>query len=219
MSEKFYETIWGHRILDEKFWSEKLKQYMKAEDIFLLDNIKEKTKLLDIGCGEGRHLKLLVSKCSNLFGIDYSKTMVEKAIQNTTTFPNINVINQDIKNSDFNENSFDYIICMFNTFGNMDYETQKILLKKVEKFLKPEGRFILSIYSENAKDIQAEFYKNIGLFVEKADENFVYTNKFISERFSKERLKEIIEKNSNLKISKIISLNEISYLIEICKVN
>ena len=64
---KFYETEIGHRILNKKFWPEKLKEYLKAEDVYLSKSIKTASIILDIGCGEGRHLKLLAKISKRLF--------------------------------------------------------------------------------------------------------------------------------------------------------
>ena len=116
-------------------------------------------------------------------------------------------------------NSFDYIICMFNTFGNMGEETQNKLLEHVDRLLKPQGKFILSLYSENAKETQIDFYNKIGLAIKNCDDNFVYTNKFTSERFSKDKIQRILSKIPNLKIKNIVPLNEISYIVEIEKIS
>ena len=216
---KFYETPEGHKIVDPRYWPSKLKEYLKLEEEFLIKNINKCTTLLDIGFGEGRHLTLLSNKCSKLFGVDYSKTMVEYSRKVLKDLKNIFLFYDDIKDIEFPPDSFDYIICMFNTFGNMSEETQNELFKKIDRLLKPQGKFILSVYSEKAKDTQIEFYNKIGLEIKNCDEDFVYTNKFISERFSKEKIQRILLNNTNLKIKNIVSLNEISYIVEIEKID
>jgi len=60
---KFYESTEGHKILDEKYWPEKVKEYLEKEDMFLVKNIKTDSVMLDVGSGEGRHIKLLSKKC------------------------------------------------------------------------------------------------------------------------------------------------------------
>jgi len=212
--KKFYESIIGHKILDEKYWPEKLKEYLEKEDKFLVENIKPDSIVLDVGSGEGRHLKLLAKKCKMAFGIDYCKTMVDYSKRVLKDYNNVTILNEDIKNSKFPKKSFDYIICMFNTFGNMDSETQKIFLTKVKEFIKPDGKIFLSVYSDKAVKTQIEFYKNIGLIVKGYDEDFVYTDWLISERFSKDKIKRVVE-SSGLKIRKMVELNEISLLLEI----
>lgn len=216
MKMKFYESIEGHKILDEKYWPEKLKEYLEKEDMFLVKNIKTDSVVLDVGSGEGRHIKLLSKKCKRVFGIDYSRTMVDYSKRVLGSYNNLTILNEDIKDSKFPKESFDYIICMFNTFGNMDLETQKIFLRKVSEFIKSNGIIFLSVYSEKAKETQVEFYNRIGLIVKGSDEDLVYTDRFISERFSKDKIKRIVG-SSGLKIKNIIELNDISLLLEIEK--
>ena len=214
MENKFYETKEGHKILDEIYWTDNLKQYLNLENKYLL-NIEKKDSLLDIGCGKGRHLIFIKNKIKRLLGIDNSKSMVDEAKNLTKDFVNIKIDYSDINNFSSTE-KFDYIICMFNTFGNMDKETQKIFLKRAKELLKQGGKIIISVYSENAKEDQIQFYKNIGLTIKGFNEDFVYTeNEFISERFNEEKLRDIIRSVEGLKINKIISLNKISYIVEI----
>ena len=104
---------------------------------------------------------------------------------------------------------------MFNTFGNIDGGSQVAFIKKITELIKPDGRIFLSVYSEKAKNTQIEFYKNIGLTVADFDDNFVYTDKFISERFTKEKIVEIVGMNKGLKIQNIIKLNDISRIVNI----
>lgn len=210
---KFYESVEGHKILDPRYWPKKLKEYLRLEDEILSREIKQDSTLLDIGSGEGRHLNLLSNKCSKLFGVDSSRNMIELSRYFLKNKQNIFIFYDNIRSIDFPSAYFDCIVCMFNTFGNMDKEIQNILLKKVEKFLKPDGKFILSIYSENAKDTQISFYENIGLIIRDYDNDFIYINQFISERFSKEKIIKIIKENSKLKIREIIQPNEISYIL------
>ena len=213
---KFYESIEGHKILDEKYWPEKLREYLEKEDKFLIKNIKEDSVLLDVGSGEGRHLRLLSKKCKKLFGIDYSKTMTDYSKRVLGGYNNVVTLNEDIKSTEFPKSSFDFIICMFNTFGNMDIETQKIFLEKVRELIKIDGTIYLSVYSNKAEETQIEFYKKIGLVVKGSGSDFVYTDGFISERFSKDKIKKIVE-TKGLKIKNIVELNYISLLFEIEK--
>ncbi len=216
MKMKFYESIEGHKILDEKYWPERLKEYLEKEDKSLVEKINNGSIVLDVGSGEGRHLKLLSKKCKKLFGIDYSKTMSDYSKRVLGGYSNIVILNEDIRESMFPKKTFDFIICMFNTFGNMDLETQKIFLQKISEFIKPNGTIFLSVYSDKAKETQIEFYNKIGLVVKGSDEDFVYTDSFISERFSKDKIKRIVE-SDGLKIKNIVELNDISLLLEIEK--
>ena len=53
---------------------------MKTDDMkpILSKMDKDKTKILDIGCGSGEHIKLLSDNDYNVIGLDNSKEMVKK---------------------------------------------------------------------------------------------------------------------------------------------
>ena len=211
---KFYETEIGHRTLREEFWPQELKQYRKAEDNYLLKVVKPNSIILDVGCGEGMHLKLLAKISKKLFGIDYSKSMLEIARRELSNFNNVELFLEEANKTHFQNNYFDYSICMFNTFGNIPPPEQKSVLDELKRITKKDGKIIISVYSENALEVQKEFYRNIGLEIIKIDDNFVYTNQdFISERFTKEKLERLFA-FVNLK-AKIIQLTPISYVCEI----
>jgi len=214
INEQFYGTAEGRKILNSRYWPDKLKDYRMLENKYLLENMKEGKTLLDVGCGNGVHLILLQSRMKRLIGIDCSENIVNEAERLTKNFSNTLVFRQNIKTITLEE-KFDYIICMFNTFGNIDGGSQVAFIKKITELIKPDGRIFLSVYSEKAKNTQIEFYKNIGLTVADFDDNFVYTDKFISERFTKEKIVEIVGMNKGLKIQNIIKLNDISRIVNI----
>ena len=216
MKMNFYETLHGHKILDSQFWPKKLREYLIREDIFLVENIKKDSTVLDIGSGGGRHLKLLSNSCKKIIGIDNSKTMVDCTKKALSKCRNVIVLEVDVKYFKFPKDSFDFIICMFNTFGNMTVETQKICLDKMNELIKPDGIILMSVYSEKAIDTQIEHYNKIGLIVRGSDENFVYTEKFVSERFSEGKIKRVVE-SRGLKIKNMVKFNEISFILELEK--
>jgi methionine biosynthesis protein MetW len=70
--------------------------------------VKQNSRILDLGCGDGSLLKLLnKERNSSGYGVDTSIDKIIKSIDN-----NINVINADINNrlDYFSDNSFDYVI-------------------------------------------------------------------------------------------------------------
>ena len=79
------------------------------KDLLLINSwIKPNSKVLDLGCGDGELLKLLrIDKNINGYGIDYDVKNIKKSLQN-----NINVLHMDLDDglSDFESNSFDYIV-------------------------------------------------------------------------------------------------------------
>jgi ubiquinone/menaquinone biosynthesis C-methylase UbiE len=70
--------------------------------------------ILDVGCGAGiPTAKFLIKKGLKVTGIDISETMLNMAQQNV---PEGNFINMDMRNLEFDDNSFDGIISVYTLF-------------------------------------------------------------------------------------------------------
>lgn len=195
--------------------SPEILNWHKKENEFLKKIIKKNSAVLDIGCGFGRHIKILAEFCRKVFGVDNNKTMLEKAKENLAGINNTEVYLENAQKLHFDNNFFDYIVCMTNTFGTF-LENKTRILKEIKRVLKKNGKIIISVYSEKATDIRIESYKRVGIHIEKVKNGKVYfKDGHITEEFSKEQLKEIF--NSVGLKSKIIELTPISYMCVVTK--
>lgn len=191
------------------------KDWLKKENIYLLKKIKTNALVLDIGCGFGRHLKLLANIVKEISGIDWDKEAVKEARKNLPKFKNVKIFLEDAQKMHFERNTFDYVICMGNTFGDFGKSKVKIL-KGMKRVVKKNGRIIISIYSEKALKTRLKQYTAIGIKIKKVKKDgTVFTPGFHSEQFSKEKLKDIF-KRAGL-IVRITELNPISYICEAVK--
>lgn len=137
-NEKFqqnYNFSWGYEYLSYLY--------------FTMEKIKEiaPSSLLDVGCGDGRFLHEVNKQLSiaNLLGVDYSQKAIDLAkILN----PSILFIAGDIKNRELSKNKFD-CITLIETLEHIPPEETKDFLIGVKNFLKPEGRLILTVPSDN----------------------------------------------------------------------
>jgi 2-polyprenyl-3-methyl-5-hydroxy-6-metoxy-1,4-benzoquinol methylase len=99
-----------------------------------------KGRVLDVGCGAGRHAIYLQQKGLDVTGIDNSPGAIKvsklRGLKKTKLLP--------IEDVDkFNENSFDTVIMMGNNFGLFGTPTKaKQLLKKFYKVVSPNGQII-----------------------------------------------------------------------------
>lgn len=98
---------------------------------------KKKVNILDLGCGTTKLYEKVIPTKFNLFGIDYSKSMLEIA---KTRHPNGKFIYHDISKglpSSFKNMKFDYIIINY-LFMHFDFKTTisllNILLNNLDKF-------------------------------------------------------------------------------------
>ncbi len=195
--------------------SPEIKEWFSKEIEYLRKNIKPNSKILDIGCGFGRHIKILAHSAEEIIGIDNNEDMISKAKQNLSNLKNVKLFLQDAKKLEFNDNSFDYVISMTNTFG--DFPDIKIdVLKEMKRVCKNNGKIIISVYSEKSFEIRKNDYKKVGLHITKIDDGIIHTEEgLISEQFTRPQLEKFFN-SVGLKF-RIFELNPISYICEVVK--
>ena len=187
-----------------------IQNWFKKENEFLKKTVKKNSVVLDVGCGFGRHIKILSKFCKKVIGIDNNKAMVTKARKNLAELTNIEIYSEDAQKLHFKNEFFDYAICMTNTFGTFLNKKLKIL-REIKRVLKKNGKIIVSVYSEKATDARIKGYKKVGLHIEKIENGRVYfKEKHITEQFSKEQLNKIF--NSIQLNIRIMELTPISYM-------
>lgn len=145
---------WFETWFDSKYYHILYKHRDEQEAIKFLDNITQylnitKGKILDVGCGKGRHAKYFNELGFNVVGIDLSLNSIAKAKLNETQ--DLKFYKFDMRNV-FKENSFNVVTNLFTSFGYFDnsLDEQKTINAMV-KNLKKDG--ILIIDFMNVKKI------------------------------------------------------------------
>lgn len=110
------------------------------EECDFLDNIFNKfgkgqiSKILDLGCGTGRHVSLLQKMGYKVTGIDSSPQMLKVAREKS---PDTTFIKMNFLSPKFTRDSFDASICMWSTIGYiLDKEKFKEFIKNVSRVTK-----------------------------------------------------------------------------------
>ena len=144
--KKWYEALFENYA--NKYDNEHFTQGTVGECDFIETELKsdKSLKILDVGCGTGRHAIELSKRGYIVTGIDLSETQLararEKAENNNLT---IDFQRQDARNLSFN-NEFDVAIMLCEggfplmETDEMNYE----ILKSVTKSLKEDGKFIFT---------------------------------------------------------------------------
>ena len=192
-----------------------IKDWLKKENNYLKKNIKKNAIVLDVGCGFGRNIRAITAIAKKIVAIDNNKPLCEKIIKKLSEFRNVDFFCKNAKKIHFGDNTFDYVICMGNTFGDFGKDKLKIL-KEMKRVTKKGGKILVSVYSEKALNIRLKEYNRIGIKIKKISKGIIYTdNHLILEQFDKEKIESIF--NSAKLNVKIIKLNPISYICEAVK--
>lgn len=103
-------------------------------------DLKKNEKILDVGCGFGRHVKLLDSRGYHAMGIDTSSVLIKKA-QEGAKEKKIFILG-DIREAQ-TLGKFDVILSLFTSFGYSDDRGNKLILDAIHSHLVEEGHFFL----------------------------------------------------------------------------
>jgi len=213
---KFYEeSNIQHKFADESMQPKSIRDFFKIESKFLEDNIPKKSFVLDAGCGWGRHLSLISDKISRGIGIDLDKKRISESKQFLKDKKNIETLHADIYDIPFPEGYFDIVICMNNTFGNLN--KHRLALKEMIRVLKTKGKLILSVHSGNIAKDKLDWYKKIGLKNPRFNGEFILTDEgFYSYCFKENYLSNLFHQFKNISFT-IENLTPYSYLCTIQK--
>jgi SAM-dependent methyltransferase len=112
----------------------------KDVDQFLaLASPPAQARVLDLGCGWGRHMTLLKARGYNVMGIERSQSLAAKA---QAACPDT-VIQADLRALPLSSASFDAVACFYSSVFLFDEEENHKALAEVARVLKPGGAFML----------------------------------------------------------------------------
>ena len=131
-------------------------------------SLTTKSKILDLGCGHGRH-SLNLAKNYNVTGLDFdpkSLTMLKHACKKNKV--NIRIIQGDMRKIPY-IHEFDAVIMMFSTFGYFIDDNENLeVLKSINRSIKKNGKLLFDI--KNKKLIQKNSLVNTW---SKQNENYI----------------------------------------------
>ena len=111
-------------------------------------NLKEGDTLLDLACGQGRHLLELQSrKKYNLYGLDRSRYLIQRA-KNISKKKglSINFKEGDARKLPYSTDTFDFVTNLGNSFGYFEtLEDDVKILQEIFRVLKPGGQLLMEI--------------------------------------------------------------------------
>ena len=131
------------------------KVQFQREIDYICQRLKDDAKILDVGTAIGDYPKYLTEKMKtkkyDVIGIDASSNMIKIASENA---PKANFKLMDVRKMDFDDNTFDAIICFATLIHVNDDECEKILYN-FDKILKKDGIIAINVYEwlDNEKEL------------------------------------------------------------------
>lgn len=196
---------------------ESYHKWFEAEREYLQEKILPNAKVLEVGCGDWRSIFDIIEITQDITWIDHDDKAISDATNNFSDYPSIKILKADATDMPFDNNHFDFVICM-TTFANFA-DKKFIILDEMERVLKDSWKIIISVFAENALEERMKVYQNVWVEIKEIlDGNVTFDESVwdnISEQFSKQQLEDIFGK-AGLHIEEIKKVN-IAYLCTISK--
>lgn len=111
----------------------------------LLASVKDKSSILDVGCGNGRLLTALTSSTKYL-GLDISSGLLSQAEK---LHPDVEFLETDITRPDIWKHlpQYDYIFSLAVIHHLPTRRDHLFLLKEIKKHLKPKGKYLITAWN------------------------------------------------------------------------
>jgi ubiquinone/menaquinone biosynthesis C-methylase UbiE len=178
-----------NRALDPRTQPAPIQAFLRSEIELLHETIPPGARILDVGCGTGRHLLLLAERVSLGVGLDYERSYLAEARRGSGTRP-LHFVAGDATAMPLVP-SFDLAICVTNTWGTMSDKAG--VLAEMRRLAPAPGTRLLSVYSSESVPARREWYSRLGHAVlEETDEYLATDAGFRSEQFSESRLRSIV---------------------------
>ena len=178
-----------NRALDPITQPPEIQAFLRAELDLLHHLLKEGMRVLDLGCGTGRHLVLVGDRLRLGVGVDYERSYIAEAagragvghlhfiVGDATAIPIVT--------------GFDFAMCLTNTWGTMAEKAG--VLREMRRLAPQPHTRLLSVFSEDSVGSRKEWYRRLGhAVVEETPEYLLTDGGLRSEHFSDARLRSLI---------------------------
>lgn len=131
----WYPTIYPHR--DE---AEAERLFATVADVVELAG----ARILDVGCGTGRHLPGIRERGGEPVGLDLSPSLLEEAAR--TGVP---LVRGDMRALPFAEGRFDGLTSLFTSFGYFSRDEDRTVVQEAVRVLRPGGFHVLDFLNRD----------------------------------------------------------------------
>jgi ubiquinone/menaquinone biosynthesis C-methylase UbiE len=188
-NEEVYAAGLLNRALDPTTQPPEIRAFLRAEIDLLLDIIVGGMRVIDVGCGTGRHLAMLSDRLRMGLGVDYEHSYVVEAHRRAGA-RHLHFITGDATAIPIRA-TFDFATCLTNTWGTMSDKAG--VLSEMRRLAPQPQMRLLSVYAQASVPPRREWYRRLGhVVVEESAEYLTTEGGFRSEHFSEARLRRLV---------------------------
>lgn len=145
----WYQNWFGNDYLKVYSHRDKNEAIQLVELIFSNTQLLPDARILDVGCGQGRHLSIFAEHHFKITGIDLSSVLLRIAKENNENNPTANFLQADMRHLPL-KSKFDLILNLFTSFGyfEKDEENQSVL-EQIHQLLNKNGSFVFDYFNSD----------------------------------------------------------------------
>lgn len=194
------------------------KKLFEQEKDYLRKNINNQDIVLDVGCGDGRNILSIVDIAKKIVGIDIDEKAIFDAKENLKDYHNVEIVLGSAFELPFEDKEFTKVILSMTLVNFNDYKTKA--LKELKRVVTDNGKILISVYSEKAKEERLKMYTEIGVPIDKIQNNKFIFDKSVgahtSEQFSLNDFQNLI-KEVRLQIKDCEEVEGLAYLFTLVR--
>jgi len=140
-------TEWN-KILREEWYSQEEPDEIVVDFVKSLKNERQEMRVLDLGCGAGRHHVFLSKHGFEAHGVDISETgltLTKERLRKQNL--EIYLVKCDMKNLPYVGSCFDVVVCLHTIYHQRLREIQKTI-SEIQRILREEGFLLVNFLSK-----------------------------------------------------------------------
>jgi SAM-dependent methyltransferase len=187
-NEAVYAAGLLNRALDPGTQPPEIQAFLQAEWALLHEMIRDEVRVIDIGCGTGRHLLALQHRLGLGLGVDYERSYVAEAGRRAPQ--HLHFVAGDAAAVPV-RGAFDFAVCLTNTWGTMSDKVG--VLREMRRVAPKPGTRLLSVYAPASVPPRREWYRRLGHTVVRETSEYLESDGgFRSEHFDEYRLRSLV---------------------------
>jgi len=157
IGRNWFKKWFNHEYL--KLYGRRDRQEAESFVNYLIESgwIRKNDRILDAGCGAGRHLKYLLEQDIDAYGIDLSEDLLREGHKLHGDLLSQSTIRGDIRFLPYGR-KFDSVLSLFTGFGYFSAEENREVIAGFHRILRPEGRILIDVFNPGKTIEELEKY-------------------------------------------------------------